>query len=347
MARKPLRILIDLIDWPTSGGHPYDWRYKTLCDMGKVLSQHGHKVYCNPCKGVSRKRPPFSLFKDKEPPDVYFCRATVPSKAFRFANRGRVHFICYDHGWLPKSLVMDRQGLFGSSYYRDKICGILNQLPPLPAEAEAFRLHLLRENLTKRPQPKTADKTLSAGYVFIPGQTNYDASIVHSGNTTLIDFLRTVAAWADQNSLPVAYKEHPGLLPSFKQHAASELREVVDGLRLQYTNFNVVNGPIYELMSRARFTACINSGSIIDNLATLTPVYCCGQSFFSQSGAVHYDPHILQGLDTINHMIWGPTRQNRQRELLWWLHENLVQERLTVEENLRRAGLHAGVNLLD
>lgn len=140
------------------------------------------------------------------------------------------------------------------------------------------------------------------------------------------------------------HKEHPGLIPSFKRHAAKELRNAVDGLCLQYPNFQVVSGPIYTLMQRARLTACINAGSIVDNLTTLTPVYCCGESFFSESGAVHYDPHIEQGLDTIRDMIWGP-QQQRQRELLWWMHEHLVQEHLPDAENLRRVEEHLSLSL--
>ena len=56
-------------------------------------------------------------------------------------------------------------------------------------------------------------------------------------------------------------------------------------------------------------------------------------------------PNTEQGLDAIRDTIWGPPYQQRQRELLWWLHEHLVQEHLPDAENLRRMEEHLGLAL--
>ena len=112
-----MKILVDLIQY-AKATHGYDWRYKTLVPMLKVLQSRGHSIFCNVIAGV--KKPPFNRWRG-ESVDHYIIYVMYNDKtreAFRqslFAEGKKATI--YDHGWLHRSMVFDKQKRFGDSWY--------------------------------------------------------------------------------------------------------------------------------------------------------------------------------------------------------------------------------------
>jgi len=340
-----MKILVDLINYP-KGTHGHDWRYATLVPMCHQLEKMGHVIYINAMTGTAAK--PFCKWKGEKDLDHYivyvtYNNATQEAVRQSFFKRGKKATM-YDHGWLPRSMVMDRNKRFGDTWYYNRIRDLVKQCPN-PTIIEPYRLELLKGNLSKRPQ-KRVDKIPDVDYVFIPGQVLYDSSVVHYSKTGLIKLIIQVVEWAAKNKLHVIYKPHPGL-SHFAAHGKQILYKFSAKLKQQYKHFHVVNTSVFDLMQKARFTACVNSGSVIDNIVSHTPCYCCGKSFFSNSGTIVFNENVQQGLDKMyaRDYDWKEMKMQQLR-MLWWLKEHMVQECLSPEENVRRLSYHSGVNFM-
>lgn len=337
-----MKILVDLIQY-AKGTHGYDWRYKTLVPMLKLLEGRGHKIFANVIAGV--KNPPFQKWtgQDVDHYIVYVTYNDQKREDFRkslFAEGKKATM--YDHGWLPRSMVFDKQKRFGDSWYCERIAELAKNGCPDPSVAEPYRLELLEGNLSKRPQNRV-DKIPDVDFVFVPGQVLHDSSVVFYSKTGMRELIKQTTEWAKDRKLHVVYKPHPGLL-HFPNHGKKILAEFAAKMKREYKNFHVINTSIFDLMQKARFTACVNSGSVIDNLVTNTPCYCCGTSFFYKSGTMVYDPDVKRGLNIMYHKDYNWKEMKlQQNRVLWWLNNHMVQEKLTPEENVRRLSYHAGV----
>ncbi len=340
-----MKILIDLINFPKGGSRGHDWRYGVWLPVGKYLQQHGHDIFTGTKVGV--KHNPFNRHRG-DVLDFYICHSPYNNQIRthqrkRFLSKGKP-VTCYDHGWLFKSVVTDRHKLFGDSYYYDTIRDIVKECPDINAAKQSAK-QLLDENISKRPQPRQ-DLIPDVPFIFVPGQVLFDASVVHYSKTGMRELLEQTVKFAAQHGLHVVYKPHPGLM-HFKDHGKAELERFQEVLLGKFNNFHIVNTSIFDLMRKARFTACVNSGSIIDNIVSQTPVYCCGRSFFSHSGTIVFDENVGRGLLTmLNRDYDWDEMKLQQLRMLWWLQENLMQYNLPVEENIRRLEKHSGIALI-
>ena len=138
--------------------------------------------------------------------------------------------------------------------------------------------------------------------------------------------------FAKSQNIPVVFKQHP--------HATEDLKassKHIEALKKVYKHTYCINAPIYDLMLNARFTACVNSGSVVDNFITQTPVYCCGKSFFYKSGTIIFDENIYRGLETMYEQKYDwQAMKDKQLKMLSWLKNNLLFAYLEPKENLKR-----------
>jgi len=110
----------------------------------------------------------------------------------------------------------------------------------------------------------------------------------------MLDFITETAKFAEQKEIEIVIKQHP--------HATEDheiISRHIKKLKKQYDAIHIVDASIYHLMQHARFTACVNSGSVVDNLITQTPVLCSGKSFFYKSGAIIFNTNIQKGLNKV------------------------------------------------
>jgi len=338
-----MKILVDLINYPKAGGASYDWRFAIIIGLCRELERRGHTFEA--CYHRMKERP-FPTYTAGVF-DYYIALSPYGFQSRRdrynkYRKAGKP-VTCYDHGWLPKSLVVDQKRLFGDSYYYHTIRDRIQECPS-PEAAEPIRQKLLKGNLSKRTQTRK-DKIPNVRYIFIPGQVLYDASIVNYSKTGLKGLMTQTIRFAKQHGLHVVYKPHPGLDGS-DQCSAQTLKALQDRMEEKHENFHIVNTSIYDLMERAEFTACVNSGSIIDNIVSQTPVYCCGKSFFAKSGTVIYDPNVEQGLTTmLNKDYDNESMKKQQLRMLWWLDKYMVQEHQPIEKQIELWTMHSGVTL--
>lgn len=350
-----MRILIDLINNAVGAGHPEDHRYRLWCDMGHALQERGHTVYAQ--RANKRALIPSSLktFSDRDrskidlfishspynhPKKVEFIKWLRHRKKGLFKRRA-CHALVYDHGWLYKSLVVDRNMLFSDSYYHDRLSEIIEEDFDRAA-AESYRGYLLENNLSKRLQPEI-DPIPDKPFIFVPGQVLYDVSVVNYSKTGLLELLEQVIAFGNDVGLDVVFKPHPGMTDD-PNHGRETIHEFCRNALQQHPSFHVVNNRVYTLMQKAEFTACVNSGSIVDNLTTLTPVYCCGSSVFSNSHAVTYNSNVREGLQSMLDKNYDDVRRkDTQLKVLWWLKNNLIQEEFSLKRNLSLLERHSGL----
>ena len=337
-----MNILIDLINYPKAGGKSYDWRYTIWIDICEELKRRGHKIWGCPHRVKNME---FPLYKGTTRIfDYYICLS--PYGHINRTARYQLHrdhnkpVTCYDHGWLPNSVVVDRKKLFGDSYYYDTISNLIQECPSLE-KAEAIRQRMLTGNISKRAQPKK-DKIPNVKYILIPGQVLHDASVVHYSDTGLKKLILETLDFAKQHDLHVVYKPHPGLSGA-PSHGLQELRNFEKRVS-SFTHFHRVNTSIFDLMQAAEFTCCVNSGSIIDNIVSLTPVYCCGNSFFAKSGTVIYDPDVRRGLTKMLSKDYDAKHMKKQQlRMLWWLNKYMIQEKEPVSHKIELLEFHSGI----
>ncbi len=234
--------------------------------------------------------------------------------------------ICYEHGWLFDSMFIDKEKMFGDAYYANTINLEINKNYN-NIEAEEYRNKLILNNKSKRPQNNLNEKYNN--YIFLPCQKIEDLSITKYSNIGMIDFVNKVLAFAEKNNILVVTKFHP--------HAIKDipiLHNVINNNK--YKNVKISTNNIFTLCKNALFTVCINSGSIIDNIITLSPVYCCGKSIFYKSGAIIYNENIEEGLNTmLNKTYDNELLKNNQLKMLWWLKNNLLFKHNSITENLK------------
>jgi len=338
-----MKILIDLINYPHAGGSTYDWRYKIWQGICKELVKCGHQIWS---ANHRVKNTGFKTYKNGVF-DYYIClspygheKRTARYKQHRKAGKP---VTCYDHGWLPKSIVVDRKKLFGDSHYYDTIRNLIKECPSRTS-VEGLRRSMMKSHLSKRAQPQS-DKIPDVPYIFVPGQVLYDASVVFYSKIGLKELIQRTLDFATQHKLHVVYKPHPGIGDS-PAHGKRELERFQKKTLKSHKNFHVVNNSVFNLMQKAVFTSCVNSGSIIDNIVSLTPVYCCGKSFFSNSGTVVYDPNVERGLTKMLKKDYDAKEMKLQQlRMLWWLDKYMIQERQPVHKQVELLEMHAGIGL--
>jgi len=339
-----MKILAELIHNPEAGSRKYDWRWKIWNSILDHLVSRGHKIQVIPVNQIAKQTSKYDIWDNKDP-DFYISFSPYGGDREKRFKKYRKSCVVYDHGWLPYSLVVDRNKLFSDSYYLDKLAS-LSESNYDEIEMEKYRNHILTNNISKRPQDKK-DKIPDVKYIFIPFQILKDVSIVHYSSTGMLEFVRKTTDYAKKHGIHVVGKLHPGMMKKYANHGYDEIHSFCNKMKKDYNNFHVVNTSIFDLMNKAEFTACVSSGSIIDNMLSLNPVYACGRTVFGKSGAIIHDEDVERGLDTMlnksydaNHMIL------KQKQVLWWLRNNLIQEEFSIDKNIKLLEFHSGIKLI-
>lgn len=352
-----MNILLDLINNPVAAGHDVDHRYQLWIDICLALQERGHRIYGQKVNRLATVPDVFEVFdsRDESNIDLFICHSPYNNQKKKdfinklrnrkkgFLKRKKCHALVYDHGWLYKSLVVDRNFLFGDSFYHNDLAQRIQHDFNFAA-AETYRLELLEKKLSKRLQPEI-DPIPSRPYIFVPGQVLYDVSVVFYSKTGMLELLEKVIEFGKEKGVDVVFKPHPGMTED-PNHGKKEIGAFCERALNEHKHFHVVNNSIYKLMENALFTACVNSGSIVDNFVSQTPVYCCGNSLFAKTDAVLYQPDVFKGLSLmINKEYNEDKRQDHQLKILWWLRKNLIQESYSMDHNLSLLEMHLGARL--
>lgn len=341
-----MKILIEFIDNSEFCSGRHDTRYFTLVSIAKHLQALNHKVYAIYRKNANKPDFTFIPYNDsfKNEIDLYIGHSVYKMSKERydfFNNERKIPSMTYEAGWLYNSLVVDRK-LFGDSVYYNKLANLLDDQFN-EQEAKQYCQELITKGQSKwKQQSKVIIPNVP--YIFIPGQVLHDLSITHYSKTDLKTFISKTLNFATKNNLHVIYKTHPGITEKEKMHGKLELEKFAKRLASNHKNFHEINTSIYDLMLNAQFTACVNAGSVVDNMVTQTPVYCCGESIFIHTGAVVHNENVEAGLNSMLKRSYDiDVMKLQQLKVIWWLKNNLLQEHLSVEENVRRLERHAGV----
>ena len=343
-----MKILAEIIDNSRVCSESHDARAVIWLSVLEELSRRGHKIYAMVKRGIELKNHPSFIKYDKSIDseiDFYIghCVYSKSKDRYKYFKNKKVPLVTYEAGWLYRSLLIDRNKLFGDSYYYNSIKDLINDGFD-ENQAHEFRLSLIAQKKSKWPQNIVQDIP-KIPYIFLPGQVLYDLSIVEYSPIGLKDFINGVIKFAKKNKLNVIYKPHPGAADSELSQGKKELQAFASVVKKNNKHFYIVNANIYDLMQKSIFTACVNSGTMIDNFVTQTPVYACGKSIFSTCGGIVHDEKLELGLQRMLDKDYDFDKMKRQQlKLLWWLKNTLMQEHLSVEDNIRRLEYHTGVS---
>jgi len=331
-----------------------DYRAQTFEPLLYLLRDKGHQIWIDPHKkpGHPSFKPfkqllkDFPTFSEKNIKSVQLWIVPYPharkKPRYKYLKKKKVPILSYEHGWLNKSVFVDLGGMFSDAYFADSIANMVNENFN-KKECTRYKKQLLSENISKRPQKGDwkSPKDIDHNYIFIPIQKLNDVSMQQYSKTGMLDFITETVKFAKERNLPVILKQHPHTTEDHKT-----VEKHVRSLKKNYRAVYLVNASIYYLMQHARFTACVNSGSVVDNFVTETPVFCAGESFFLKSGTIIFNENIKQGLNTMfdQNYNWDEIKQ-KQTKTLWWLKNNLLFSSLDPIGNLQRLSNNCAISL--
>lgn len=339
-----MNILMELIDNSETCPEKRDCRYHILNSLADNLAEKNHNVFILN-KNIRTKILNHTRYSDAMEKDIdfYFCHTPyrASKKRYQYFKNRKVNMVCYEAGWLHKSLVVDRNKFFADSYYYKTIKDLI-EVDFDADKADKYRCNLLTNQKSKWKQDSIVDIPFKK-YIFIPGQVLHDVSIEFYSQIGMLEFIDRVVAFANNNKLNVVYKPHPGLTKG-ETHGKEILKRHTERLAFKNKNFHIISTSIFDLMKNAEFTACINAGAIIDGIVSSTPVLSCGKSFFTNTGAIIYNEKLEKGLMCmLNKNYDFYLMKAQQLKVLYWLKNHLIQEELGADENLKRLEYHSGV----
>ena len=273
----------------------------------------------------------------------------------------------YDIGWLPDTVWMDREKLFGESAFCDDLDKLAEEIYDRN-QSEKYRAEVIGGGMltSKRPQP-SAKKTqqlidsrrMRGKYIYMPAQKIKDGSITGIGfglpkqsPNDVLETLEQVADAACPHGVAVVVKPHPHWQCSWKD--TPRIKSLADNLSKKWkhkwdgpgTIIKILQGNTQTFMRNAMFSTTICSASIVDALITQTPIYYTGKTMFYKSKSVVYDPDISSGIDN---MITGKYDKKEvktyQSMILHYLNKKSMHKKFHSSENYRRFINQIGINL--
>lgn len=344
-----MHILIDMINNPKAISN-IDYRYQIFKQIMPIWKKNGHQIYIDKVKNVKIEPSvlkTYNIYKeqDKEKIDLYICFGVYKEgvERHKYFTQRNVKCLTYDHSWLPQSVLFERQKLFSDSYFYNILPLEINKNYNEEKANEYIQL-LLKENSSKRPQnriEKIPEEIINK-YVFIPFQKSNDISLINYSKHDMFEFTKTVVEFCKKENIPVVMKIHPHV--NGQEHSKS--KKCFNDMKNIYSQCYLIDTSIYDLIQNARFTVCLNSGSIIDNFVTHTPVLSCAPSLFSKTECMVFDENIHTGLQTMidnnyNHKVMT----ENQKKIVYWLKNKLLYSYLSPEENKERFDFLAGIQL--
>jgi len=345
-----MKILIDLICNPAAI-YNIDYRYEIFKQLMPIWKNNGHEIYIDKVKNCRIESSILNTYnvynetKDKDTIELYICFGIYKEgiKRHKYFIDKNIKCATYDHSWLPSSVLFERQKLFNDSFFWKSLNEEINK-NYVEKDADEYIKQLITQNSSKRPQHKRENipEHIKDKYVFIPFQKSNDISLIHYSKHTMFDFVKTVVNFCKEKDIPVVMKIHPHVQCDEKQNAQQCFQECKN----IYSECYLIDTSIYDCMKYSRFTACLNSGSLIDNFITQTPVLSCAHSMFSNVECMVFDENIINGLNKImNQEYQIKIIQENQKKIVYWLKYTLLYSYLKPMENKERFDYLVGLVL--
>lgn len=329
-----MNILIIFINNPnaiTKGGK-YDIRYSTFRDIAYYLKKKKYNVYATPCdikskltKDVIQNFKPFSKSIKYD-----ICLCWYPRKNRFNAKK----MIFYENGFLKNSIIVDPKGLLSESKYIDN----LNQLVENnynQQECNKYITNILTNNFSKRLQKNMNDipSSINKKYVFLPTQKANDISIRKHSNISMFDCIEKTSIYCKKHNIPLVVKIHPHL-------GGTELQEQIN-FCTKLGNIHLSKSSINQLIQNARFTVCLNGGTLIDNFVNGSPILSLAKSMFYKTDAVIFNEDIHKGLDIMINKKYNLEKMlDKQRKVIWWIYNNSLFYDKSIEFNIKVLEYH-------
>ena len=273
----------------------------------------------------------------------------------------------YDIGWLPDTVWMDRDKLFGESAFCNNLDQIAERIYDQRA-AELYRKEVLTNGslTSKRPQPSATktqqlidSRNMRGKYIYMPAQKIKDGSITGVGfglprqsPNDVLETLEQVANAAGPHGVAVVVKPHPHWQCSWKD--TPRIKSLADELSKKWAHkwngqgsfIKILSGNTQTFMRNALFSTSICSASIIDSILTQTPVYYTGKTMFYKSKCMLYDPDIGSGIDNMICGRYDSVQMKKyQSMILHVLNKRSMHKKHHSSENFRRFVNQIGIKV--
>ena len=309
-----MNILIVFINNPNAivKGFKYDIRYDVLSKIAIKLSKY-HKIFVTPCNKGSKLTKDiiqqFTLYKNQKI-DLCICWNPVKNK-FKF-NR----YLSYENGFLKNSIIIDPKGLLNKSKYVDSLNSIIENNYN-EVECKKYINNVLQNNLSKRPQKIINDipNNIKGKYIFLPTQKANDISIKDYSKVNMFQCIEQTSQYCKKNNIPLVVKIHP--------HLGGNALTVQQDFCKKLGNIHLSTNSITDLINNARFTVCVNGGTLVDNFICGSPVLSCGRSMFCKTEALIFNEDIHKGLDIMINKKYNLNKMlDKQKKVIWWIYNN-------------------------
>lgn len=344
-----MKILIDMINNPQAIVNK-DHRYIIFKQIMVLWKEKGHIIYIDKVKNVKIEPivlKTYNVYSDKvkDQIDLYICFGIYKEgvQRHKYYSERNVKCITYDHSWLPNSVLFERQKLFSDSYFHSILEEEINK-DYNETEANKYITQLLKDNSSKRPQARkdNVPEEIKLKYVFIPFQKSNDISLLHYSKYGMFEFTSKIVDLCKDKNIPVVMKIHPHVNGKEKGLA----RQCYQKMQKKYNNCFLLDTSIYDLVRNARFTVCLNSGTLIDNFVTQTPVLSCARSMFDSVECMVYEENIEKGFERmINKDYRTAIIRENQKKIVYWLKNKLLYSHLGPIENKKRFDYLAGIEM--
>ncbi len=220
-------------------------------------------------------------------------------------------------------------GLWKDSVIYNRISGLLDEINDDGIIwATDYSRSMSSQNISKRTQ--TGNLNIKGDFVFLPIQRMDDESIKRYFNESYPYFIKEVAKFCSRNSLKLIIKMHPEINRKVKKGnwrdiQQREIRKILKSVR-KICPTEVVDGSVHWLCKNCVFMANVNAGTAVDAMMNSCVVSHCGESIFSNSGAVVHDLDIQKGLNKCLNMSNADKKilYRRQRACLYFLYNRYL-----------------------
>jgi len=225
-------------------------------------------------------------------------------------------------GFLPGSTIYDIHGLWGDSCLIDTMPDVISKYTDKKYQtwAEKYSRYLVSNNSSRRLQPPIEKHSeIDKPFIFLPMQFMRDASIKLFGGMSYEDFAQKIASFCENNDLILAVKKHPHAY----YREIDRVESLFKNLRQTYgETFMEVDGSIHWFCQNCIYMVSMTSASVVDGFVNECLSFECGQTIFTNSGAIVHDNNIHRGMQKCLN-ITKIEKQNiikRQKSVLYYLY---------------------------
>jgi hypothetical protein len=232
---------------------------------------------------------------------------------------------------IPWLFTLDSQG-WGVDHSGMKTRPELSGITPEAAAAQvsALREMFLTSGQSRLPQPALSDTPPEEGFILVPLQRPRDYVLTHNSPISVLDFLHTVADWAEHRGQRVAIKLHP----------ANDLDpEIVEAARQRTASSRFVSlcaGNIHRLISASRGVFVINSSTGFESLLHGKPVATFGRCDYKWVTFDATPDNLDQAAAYLDHYTEAQRREAYRFVCFYhWQHAYNVSDGFAADSKLR------------